>query len=172
MGEQPHSIAFDRRFDLLTAGARTAPARHRTLAATIRWSHDALDDDERVLFARLAVFPGTFDYDAVEAVCRQPPLDRAATVAAFPRLLDKSLVSSHQAGAQQVRYQLLETLRVYASQRPPAAAAASLQERHAASKPPEPAADDQTLARARRPRGRRLVLHLAVGGRRAPIAAA
>lgn len=130
----PHHLVahLDRRFDLLTAGARTAPARHRTLAATIRWSHDALDDDERVLFERLAVFPGTFDYDAVEAVCRQPPLDRAATITAFPRLLDKSLVSSHQAGAQQVRYQLLETLRVYASQRLPAAAAASLQERHAA----------------------------------------
>jgi predicted ATPase/DNA-binding CsgD family transcriptional regulator len=129
----PHHLVahLDRRFDLLTAGPRTAPARHRTLAATIDWSYEALDDHERVLFERLSAFHGTFDYDAVEAVCSQPPLEPAAIIAPFLRLLDKSLVSSHQAGEQLMRYRLLETLRAYAARRLTPPAESALRQRHA-----------------------------------------
>ena len=38
--------------------ARDAPARQRTLRATIDWSHDLLDDDEKACFARFGVFAG------------------------------------------------------------------------------------------------------------------
>ena len=60
---------LDDRFRLLQAGSRTAPTRQQTLLATLRWSHDLLDDDERLLFRRLAVFSGGFDLDAAEVVC-------------------------------------------------------------------------------------------------------
>jgi non-specific serine/threonine protein kinase len=41
---------------LLTTGARTAPARHQTLRATIDWSHELLTPAEQKVFRRLAVF--------------------------------------------------------------------------------------------------------------------
>jgi predicted ATPase len=44
------------RFRLLTDGSRTALPRHQTLGATIRWSYDLLDPQERTMFERLAVF--------------------------------------------------------------------------------------------------------------------
>jgi hypothetical protein len=46
---------LDDRFRLLTGGARTAEARHRTLRATIDWSHDLLSEPQRVLLRRLSV---------------------------------------------------------------------------------------------------------------------
>jgi predicted ATPase/DNA-binding CsgD family transcriptional regulator len=48
---------LDDRLRLLTGG-RTAVPRHRTLAATIDWSHDLLSEREKVLLRRLSVFAG------------------------------------------------------------------------------------------------------------------
>src|SRR2546427_10338086 len=45
------------RLDLLKGG-RDADRRQQTLRATIEWSHELLDEEERRLFARLAVFRG------------------------------------------------------------------------------------------------------------------
>ena len=57
---------LDRRLSLLTTGAADAPERQRTLRATIEWSCELLSEDERALFARLAVFSGGGTLDAVE----------------------------------------------------------------------------------------------------------
>ena len=54
-----------------TAGSRTALTRQQTLRATIDWSHDLLDGEERVLFRRLAVFAGGFTLEAAEDVVRR-----------------------------------------------------------------------------------------------------
>jgi predicted ATPase len=89
--------------DLLTAGARDAPERHRTLRATIQWSHDLLSPMEQDLFAALAVFPGSFDLGAAEAVCD-------ADLPELQSLVDKSLLQS----AEQGRFFMLETIREYA----------------------------------------------------------
>jgi predicted ATPase/DNA-binding SARP family transcriptional activator len=91
---------------VLAGGRRTALTRQQTLRATIDWSHDLLDDQERRLFRRLGVFAGSFDLDAVESVC-EGELD------VFARLIDKSLVmvEEHEGEA---RYRLLETVRYYA----------------------------------------------------------
>jgi non-specific serine/threonine protein kinase len=48
---------LDDRFRLLR-GIRTAVSRHRTLGATIDWSHDLLSEREKILFRRLSVFAG------------------------------------------------------------------------------------------------------------------
>src|SRR6266498_764990 len=56
------------RFQLLTTGDRTAPARHRTLRATIDWSHDLLTSREQLMLRRLSVFAG-WSLDMAEDVC-------------------------------------------------------------------------------------------------------
>lgn len=51
----PEEIAarLDDRFRLLTSGPRTAEARHKTLRATVDWSHALLTSDEQALFRRV-----------------------------------------------------------------------------------------------------------------------
>jgi non-specific serine/threonine protein kinase len=66
----PEQIAMrlDDSLRLLTGGRRTAPARQRTLRATLDWSHALLTGPERALLRRLAVFAGGFTVEAAEAV--------------------------------------------------------------------------------------------------------
>src|SRR5262249_3625899 len=87
---------LDERLPLLTGGARDLPERQRTLRATIEWSHELLDGDEQLLFARLAVFSGGFTLEAAEGVV-------GADLDTLQSLIDKSLV--RRAGD---RYSMLE----------------------------------------------------------------
>jgi predicted ATPase/DNA-binding CsgD family transcriptional regulator len=103
------------RFELLSAGARTAPPRHRTLRGAIDWSYALLDSDERSLFDRLGVFPADFDFAAAQALCADGHLGGTAAVTLLPRLVDKSLVSAVGRGTR--RYRLLESVRAYAAAR-------------------------------------------------------
>ncbi len=52
---------LDDSFKLLRSGSRVGPTRQQTLAATLQWSHELLEDDERLLLHRLAIFAGGFD---------------------------------------------------------------------------------------------------------------
>ncbi|MFI7450355.1 ATP-binding protein [Nonomuraea sp. NPDC049714] len=93
----------------LLAGGRGVDQRHRSLRAVLGWSHDLLEDDERTLFRRLAVFTGGFDLDAVTAVVSG---GRAEVADVLGRLAGKSLVA-RDAG----RWRLLETVRGFAAER-------------------------------------------------------
>ena len=98
------------RFSILSGGARTTVARHRTLRAAIDWSFTLLNESEQRLLAQLSVFRGSFSLEAVEAVCAGPVLDLLSG------LVDKSLVvANSRRGA--VRYSLLETIREYAAEK-------------------------------------------------------
>jgi predicted ATPase len=90
--------------DLLRAG-RDADPRQQTLRATIAWSHDLLDGEERELFARLAVFRGGCTLDAAAKIV-------GASVDALQSLVDKSLLRHTNE-----RFWQLETVREYASER-------------------------------------------------------
>ena len=51
---------LDDRFALLGGGDRTAPSRQRSLAATVEWSYQLLEENERRVFRAVSVFPGPF----------------------------------------------------------------------------------------------------------------
>ena len=87
------SARLDDCFRLLAAGGRTAMPRHRTLHATMDWSHELLSvQEERCLFRRLSVFAGGFTLEAAESVCAGEDLQRDEVLDLLSHLVDKSLV--------------------------------------------------------------------------------
>jgi len=102
------------RFALLTSGDRTAPARHRTLRATIDWSHDLLTGSEQVLLRRLSVFAG-WSLEMAEQVCPDDGIPAGDILDLLSALVDKSLVVLEPEVLGQARYRLLETIREYAA---------------------------------------------------------
>ncbi|MDQ3661936.1 MAG: hypothetical protein M3454_12940, partial [Actinomycetota bacterium] len=104
------------RFGLLTGGVRGAPARQRTLEASLDWSYDLLDDVQRLALARLSVFAGSFELDAAEAVVGGDGIDADDVLDLVAGLVEQSLVQVVQRQGR-ARYRLLETIRVYARQR-------------------------------------------------------
>jgi predicted ATPase/DNA-binding CsgD family transcriptional regulator len=100
-------------YALLDRGARTAPFRQRTLDESMRWSHDLLSDDERVLFRRLAVFEPGFDAAAVRAAAALPGSGEVALLKALRGLVAASLVVADTTGPA-ARYRMLGTVRAYA----------------------------------------------------------
>jgi predicted ATPase len=107
---------LDDRFRLLTGGARTALRRQQTLRAVVDWSYDLLFEDERRLFARLAVFVGGCGLTAAEAVCADAQMPVGEILDLLSRLVDKSLVTASSAG-DEARFNQLQTLRQYGRQR-------------------------------------------------------
>jgi predicted ATPase/DNA-binding CsgD family transcriptional regulator len=118
-------------FGLLTAGGRTTRPRHKTLHATMDWSHELLSGEERTLFRRLSVFAGGFSLEAAEAVCIGEDVERNGVLELLSHLIDKSLVVAQEEGGE-TRYRLLETVRQYGSERlSESDEAAEWRERHA-----------------------------------------
>jgi predicted ATPase/class 3 adenylate cyclase len=114
---------IDARLDLFT-GPRDAEPRHRTLRATIEWSHDLLTEPEQALFRRLAVFAGDCTLDAAESACRPEP-------GALDGLLDKCLVIRSD-NTPEPRFGMLESIRDFAAERLAAAGEdTELRARHA-----------------------------------------
>ncbi|CAN5466505.1 hypothetical protein BH23ACT3_BH23ACT3_09640 [soil metagenome] len=103
---------LDERFRLLTGVRRGADPRHRTLSDAISWSYELLDDDERRLFASLAVFAGQFDLGAAEWVCRGDDVLDLLT-----RLVQRSMLVVRRPDAGGIRYEMLETLREFGRNR-------------------------------------------------------
>jgi predicted ATPase/class 3 adenylate cyclase len=107
---------LDQRFRLLTGGSRTALPRQQTLRSLIDWSYDLLDDSERAMLRRLAVFAGGWTLDAAEAVCCGEGVDSEMALDLLTSLVDKSLVQADEHG-NATRYRMLETVRQYARDR-------------------------------------------------------
>jgi predicted ATPase/DNA-binding XRE family transcriptional regulator len=99
-------------FVLSTDGLRAVPARQKTLDNAIEWSYNLLATEEQKLLARLSIFAGGFDLEAVEAVCAGQDAGEALELLA--QLVNKSLVATRHEPGQGVRYYLLETIRQYA----------------------------------------------------------
>jgi predicted ATPase/DNA-binding CsgD family transcriptional regulator len=109
-------VRLDDRFRLLSGGSRTALPRYRTLRALIDWSHDLLDQQEKVLLRRLAVFAGGWTLEAAESVCAGDGLAPEEILDLLSGLVSKSLVLTGE-DAEGVRYRFLESLREYAAEK-------------------------------------------------------
>jgi predicted ATPase len=94
----------------LSSGSRDMPERHQTLRATIEWSHDLLGLNEKALFSRLGVFPGTFTLEAVEAICGKS----GDVLEDFASLLDKSMVRADVEAGVEPRFMMLRTIQEFA----------------------------------------------------------
>ena len=94
---------LSQRLDLLKGG-RDAEARQRTLRATIEWSYDLLDEEEKQLFARLAVFRGGCTLESAQEIAD-------AEIDTLQSLVDKNLVRHRDE-----RFFMLETIREFASE--------------------------------------------------------
>lgn len=139
LGVEGLRARLDQRFELLTAGDRTALRRHRTLRQALAWSHQLLSAGEQAVFRRLGVFAGGFTLAAAQAVAAgdgehgdhgeqgeqgeqgergervEHGIDRWDVLEHLGRLVDKSLVVAD--GDPLPRYRLLETMRLFALER-------------------------------------------------------
>jgi predicted ATPase/DNA-binding CsgD family transcriptional regulator len=106
---------LDDRYALLTGGERGRPDRQQTLRACIEWSYQLCTQQEQRLWARLCVFAGSFEMDAVEAVC-SGDFAGEEMVDLVSGLVDKSIVVRHERGTV-ARYRLLEAIREFGLER-------------------------------------------------------
>ena len=111
----PHEVLsrLDDRFALLTSGRRTALPKHRTLRATLDWSHELLDDRERTLLRRLAIFAAAFSMEATREVTGEGTISRAEIADGMASLVMKSMLIMETIGSL-AHFRLLETTRAYA----------------------------------------------------------
>ncbi len=107
---------LDQRFRLLTGGSRTALPRQQTLRSLIDWSFDLLNESEKALLRRLAVFAGGWTLESAEQVCADEPVEELSMLDLITSLCDKNLVVAEQAD-EPTRYGMLETIRQYARDR-------------------------------------------------------
>jgi len=100
------------RFRLL-ADAPADRSSHRSLWASLDWSRDLLDPDDRRAFDQLGVFDGPFTVDAAAAVVEAPSELDAVDI--LRRLVGASLIQ--RLAGEVSCYRLLETTRLYARTR-------------------------------------------------------
>ena len=116
LGMRELATRLDDRLALLNRGRRTAAPRHRTLRATLDWSHDLLPASEQVVLRRLAVFQGDCVMQSILAVIANGDLPPNLVVSGVASLVDKSLLAVDVSQAS-ARYHLLETTHAYALDR-------------------------------------------------------
>jgi DNA-binding CsgD family transcriptional regulator len=103
---------LDERLALLAGADRLAPGRQRSLAATVEWSYQLLEESGQRVFRAVSAFPAGFTLEGAEAVAG----DGAGP--AVLRLVDCSLLTPPRAGLDgRLRYSMLETLRAYGAGR-------------------------------------------------------
>jgi predicted ATPase/class 3 adenylate cyclase len=121
---------LDERLTLLTSGPRSLPERQRTLRGAIEWSYQLLEEPERRLFARLATFSGGGTLEAIEEVCDSDVGNEVLDL--LGDLVDNSLLRRTETPGGEVRFQMLETIREFATERLEAEPdAAEVRARHA-----------------------------------------
>ena len=102
LGPEELDARLAQALDALGSGPRDAPARQRTLRATLEWSHRLLSAPEAEAFARFAAFAGGATVEAAEEVT-------GADVDVLEGLVEKNLLRRESG-----RLLMLETVRAYA----------------------------------------------------------
>jgi predicted ATPase/class 3 adenylate cyclase/Tfp pilus assembly protein PilF len=89
--------------DFLETRLRNVSERHRSLRGVFQYSWNLLNDTEKNIYKKLAIFPGAFDREAAEKIT-------GAVLNSLSSLADKSLLRINQND----RFELLSVLRKYA----------------------------------------------------------
>ncbi|MBK8990033.1 MAG: tetratricopeptide repeat protein [Chloroflexi bacterium] len=143
------AAAIERHLDFLTSDLRNMPPRQRSLRAAFDYSWELLTQTEQTMLARLSVFRGGFAGEAALTITGKTERNRGehgdlmtepSAPSAPPRLnssnpglrqlsalVDKSLVQRQANG----RYQLHETIRLFAQEQVSPAAWAQIRSAHA-----------------------------------------
>ncbi|MEM6708986.1 MAG: tetratricopeptide repeat protein [Pseudomonadota bacterium] len=113
---------MQRRLKMLTGGGADLLVHQTTLRDLIAWSYDLLDEDEKRLWTRLAVFNGGATIAAAQAVCDLDDefdieLDAESLAAKSLIRYEFSVTDSGSGGEPGSRLQMLETLREFALER-------------------------------------------------------
>ncbi|MFC6066756.1 ATP-binding protein [Streptomyces ochraceiscleroticus] len=88
------------------------PPWHQALRTAIGWSNELCTPQERLLWARVSVFAGDFDAEAVRRVCADDRLPGEKIPALLSALADASILSWVPTGGGD-RYRMLDTIREY-----------------------------------------------------------
>ncbi|MGH2656534.1 MAG: AAA family ATPase [Actinomycetota bacterium] len=104
------------RLELLTGGPVDLPARQRTLREAIGWSHDLLEENERVVLRRLSVFAGGWTLEAAEVVANPGGELGGDSLEVLSSLVDKSLVRRVPTAEGEVRFGMLEIIREFGAE--------------------------------------------------------
>jgi predicted ATPase len=106
---------LDQRFRLLV-GSRRGLERHQTLRHAVGWSYEHLDDAEKKLLDRCAVFAGGFDFESACAVMGSSrEIDDFAVLELLDALVRKSLLVADRSSGR-TRFSMLETIRQFAEE--------------------------------------------------------
>lgn len=104
---------LNERLRLLTGGSRTELPRHQTMRALIDWSYELLNEREKLLFNRSAIFAGAFSFQSATAVCVDDRIKSQDVFELIVSLAEKSLLALDPGDVNE-RYRLLESTREYA----------------------------------------------------------
>jgi predicted ATPase/class 3 adenylate cyclase len=107
---------LERRLPVLADAGQDLPARQRTLWGAIDWSYELLDEAERRLFGRLAVFVGGWTLEAAEEVCNSGAELGIETLDGLASLADKSLIHP-VSGDGESRFAMLQVINEFAEER-------------------------------------------------------
>ena len=102
---------LDRRFELLTNGARDAMDHHKSLRASVAWSYDLMTEAEQALARRLCVLRG-FTLETAQVLGPGTNTGTKAVLDLLGRLVDMSIVQVDRSGPEP-RYRFLETVREF-----------------------------------------------------------
>jgi predicted ATPase len=105
---------LDDGLNLSWVGRRTAKPSHQTLDATLEWSYGLLDEAERLVLSRLAVFSGGFTFEAAVAVAADQKIDESRVSDCIWELRSKSMIAVR---GHESRLRLLDVTRTFAAQR-------------------------------------------------------
>ena len=102
---------IEKSLDVIPSGPRDLPTRQQTLRDTIQWSYDLLEENEKHLFERSAVFNGGGTLQAVEKICGDGITGNVGDI--LSSLVNKNLVLAREREDREIHFEMLETIRQY-----------------------------------------------------------
>jgi predicted ATPase/class 3 adenylate cyclase len=87
------------RFKLLKSNDQILMPRQKTLRSLIDWSYDLLSTEEQLLFAKLSIFSGGWDYDAAETICNDNIIIPLGEISLFYNFINGNLSGVQRSNA-------------------------------------------------------------------------